>query len=181
MTVEAEGTQKKKLPVPTKNGNRIASIIRRGLNLIQKLEASKQAIEENNKQLIPHAENLTEKTGLKQAVFKSEDGKVTVKFGENISYNDDDVAKIKGILGPIFGQMFHEIPGFAVNIEDIPEIKKRLGADFGRLVAEQKTYKHTPDLLKLIADGDSDIARRLRDVIRIEAKKPSVKFETLVK
>ena len=177
--VKAVGTRKKELPVPQKNGNRITGIIKRGLQLKRRLEETKQNIEKNNQILLPHAENLTVKTGLKSAVFKSEEGMVTVKFSASILWDEKDMAAVKEILGPIFTQMFHEVPSFAVNPEDIPEIMKRLGRDFNRLVKVQTVHKHTKSLVNLISDGDSEIAKKLRTHIMIEAKKPSVSYESI--
>ena len=177
--VTAAGTRKKELEVPAKNGKRIEIIIRKGLYLKNKSNEIKQATEQNNERLIPHAENLTAKTGLKSAVFKSEDGKVTVKFNESIMYDEKDMDHIKTVLGPVFTQMFHEIPSFAVNPEDIPEIKERLGHEFKRLVKVQKTHKHTKALLDLISDGDNEVARELRNHISIEPRKPTISYETV--
>lgn len=177
--VKAVGVRKKELSVPAKNGSRIARIIKRGLQLKQRLEETRQSIEKNNQILLPHAENLTAKTGLKSAVFKGDEGMVTVKFSESISYDEKDMAAIKEILGPIFTQMFHEVPSFAVNPEDIPEIMKRLGKDFNRLVKVQTTHKHTKSLLDILSDGDSEIAKKLRVHIMIEANKPSVSYESI--
>lgn len=176
MTV-ALGSRKKEIPVPSKNGNRIGRIIKRGVSLRRRLDELKVMIEKNNEVLLPHAEHLREKTGLKSAVFKSADGVVTVKFSESITYDEKDMGEIKGILGPVFTQMFHEIPSFAVNPEDIPEIKNQLGKNFDRLVQTQYAHRHTKDLVNLIADGDSETAKKLREKISIETKKPSVSYE----
>jgi len=178
--VTALSERKRELEVPAKNGKRIEAIIRKGLYLKNKSNEIKQATEKNNARLIPHAENLTAKTGLKSAVFKSEDGKVTVKFNESIVYDEKDMDHIKAVLGPIFTQMFHEVPRFAVNPEDIPEIKERLGLEFKRLVKVQKTHKHTKALLNLISDGDNEVARELRNHISVEPKKPTISYETVV-
>lgn len=177
--VTALGMRKKELEVPKKNGKRIERIIKRGIVLKQRFEDIKQQIEQNNQALLPHAENLTMKTGLKSAVFKSIDGMVTVKFSDSVVYDDKDMKTIREILGPLFIQMFHEVPKFAVNTEDIPEIMKRLGKDSKRLIQVQATFKHTKELLSILSDGDSDLSRKLRDYIFIEPKKPSITFENV--
>jgi len=177
--VTALGARKKELDVPARNGKRIEIIIRKGLQYKQRIDGLKLATVQNNERIIPHAENLAAKTGLKSAVFKSEDGQVTVKFNESVSYDEKDMDHIKTILGPVFTQMFHEVPSFAVNPEDIPEIRERLGFEFKRLVKVQKTHKHTKALLDLIYDGDNAVARQLRNHISIEARKPTINYDTV--
>ena len=168
---------KKELEIPGKNRLRIAQIIKRGIQLKKSMEGVRQNIEKNNQSLIPHAENLAEKTGLKSAVFKGIEGTVTVKFTETIRYEEKDIGTVKEILGPIFTQMFHEIPSFAVNPENIPEIKKLLGKNFDRLVHIQATCKHTKALIDILSDGDSEVSRKLRDFVFIEPRKPSVSYD----
>jgi hypothetical protein len=177
--VVAVGKQKKEVDVAEQNGNRLERIIKKGLQLKERLDKIKVEIEKNNQLIIPHAEHLIEKTGLKSATFKSADGMVTVKFTESISYEDKDMQTIKEILGPIYTQMFHEVPSFAVNPGSIPEIQKMLGKDFGRLVQVQATYSHTKNLLDILADGDSEVARKLRDFVQIVVKKPTITYETV--
>jgi len=177
MAVTALTRGRKEVSVPKGHDRKIDAIIRKGLQLKARLVLTREAIETNNDRLIPYAEQLAGSTGLKSAVFRGSQGTVTVKFNERIVYDEKDMAKIKTALGPIFSQMFHEVPSFAVNPEDIPEIKEKLGADFDRLVQQQATFKHTMELAGLIADGDSETAKRLRDFISIETKKPTVSYE----
>lgn len=168
---------KKEVDVPQKDGRVIDNLINKGLQLKTRLEVTKEAIEANNGKIIPFAEELAGSTGLKSAVFRGSKGTVTVSFRDGIVYDPQDMDAIKSILGPVFTQMFHEVPSFAVNPEDIPEIRKRLGKDFDRLVQVQASYKHTKELTDLISNGDSATAKEVRKFVTIEAKKPTVSFE----
>lgn len=176
---KALGNRKKEVELPKKTGNRIGTIIRKGLSLKRSIATINTKIKENTEAIIPFAAIQAEMTGMKSATFRSEDGEVTVKFGEKITYDEADIPKIKAILGPIFDQMFHTIPTFAVNTEDIPEIEQHLGRDFSRLVQKQETVRHTKDFLALIADADSPISKKVRDFVSVQATKPAVSFDTV--
>jgi hypothetical protein len=178
MTV-ALGFRKKEIELPSKTGSKIGTIIKEGLSLKRSLSAINTKIKDNNEAIIPFAETHVAKTGMKSATFRSEEGEVKVLFGERITYDEADIPKIKAILGPIFDQMFHTIPSFAVNTEDIPEIEQRLGRDFPRLVQKQEKFVHTKDFLALIADADSPISKKVRDFVSVQASKPAVSFDTL--
>jgi len=179
MTVVGIGARKKEFDIPTKNSRKIAQIIKEGVQLKKQLEEIKHQIEANNQRLIPHAENLAGISGQKTVSFKSHNGLVTVKFGDTIIYEEKDIPKIKGILGPLFDQAFSRETSFAVNITDIFEIKKLLGKNFEKLIKEQTTHKHKKNLRDLLSDGDNEISKKLRAVIMIEAGKPSISFETV--
>ena len=179
MTVIGIGAQKKEYEIPPKTGRKITQIIRKGVDLKQQLETTKQEIEKNNQLLIPHAEHLAGMSGQKTVSFKSHNGKVTVKFGDVIIYVEKEIPKIKEILGPLFDTFFSRETSFAVNLTDIPEIEKLLGKNFSRLIQEQTTHKHKTKIRTILSDGDSDVSKKLRDVISIEPKKPSVSFETV--
>ena len=179
MTVIGIGARKKEFEVPPKNGRKIGQIIRKGVLLKQQLETTKQEIEKNNQLLIPHAENLAGMSGQKTVAFKDHNGLVTVKFGDTILYEEKDIAKIKTILGPVFDTVFSRETSFAVNMTDIPEIQKLLGKNYEKLIQEQTKHKHKTKLRGILSDGDSDVSKKLRDVISIEPKKPSVSFETM--
>jgi hypothetical protein len=173
------GARKKEYPVPTNNARKIAAIIADGIRLQEQLAQIKAEIEKNSQLLIPHAEHLSGLSDQKTVMFRSEDGQATVKFGDQLIYSEKEVAKAEKILGPLFDQAFSRETSFAVSILDIPEIEKKLGKDFDRLVKKQTTHKHKPKLRELLADGDSQIGMKLREVIVIEATKPSVKFEKI--
>jgi len=174
--VKAVLRYKKETTVPARDAKPILGLIRKGLFLKKQIEKAKALTEENNVKLMPFAEELASSTGLKTATFKSSDGSVTVKFTDEISYEEKDLPAIKRALGPLFSQMFYEQKFFAVNQEDIPEIREKLGPDFKRLVSEQATTKHTPALKDLIANGDNQTAKTLRKYIFIEPKKPQVAY-----
>jgi hypothetical protein len=177
MNVVGIGARKKKFDVPTKNARKIAEIIRDGVKFMKNLEVIKGKIEETKQRIIPYAENLAGISGQKTVAFKSVDGQVKVVFGDQIIYKEKDIMKIKAILGPLFDTAFTCTTTFAVNLVDIPEIKKKLGKDFDRLIQEQKTHKHKQKLRDLLSDGDSEVSKQLREVILIEAKSPSITFE----
>ena len=179
MTVVGIGAQKKEFDIPTKNARKIAQIIQEGVRLKKQSDEIKQQIEANIQQIIPHAENFASISGQKTVSFKSNNGLVTVKFGDTVLYEEKDIPKLKGILGPLFDQAFSRETLFAMNLTDIPEIQKLLGKNFERLIKEQSSYKHKPKLRGLLSDGDSKLSKELRKVIMIEAKKPSVSFETV--
>jgi hypothetical protein len=168
---------KKEEAVSPKIAAKIRPLIKKGVTLITRLAQTKIAIEENNGKLLPFAEDLRVTTGLGFSIFKSDAGEVTVKFGDAINYSVKDMPKIKKILGPLFPKMFHEVPVFAVSLADIPEIKQKLGRDFDRLVSQDASYTHTKDLRELLCDGDSAVGKQLRDLVRIEEKKPSIGYE----
>lgn len=177
MGVRALSNRKKEVDVVKADARALTSIIKKGVQLKARLKATKEGIEKNNARLIPFAEGLCESTGLEIAVFKSEDGVATTSFGNKIKYDMDDVALIKDILGPVFAQFFHEVPSFAVSIEDIPEIKELLGTEFDRFVVSQSSFKHTTELKKLLVDGDSAQAKKVRELVSVVPNNPSVKFE----
>ena len=176
MSVVGIGARKKEFDVPTKNAQKISRIIRDGLRLKGLLETIKQEIEQNNQLLIPHAENFAGIAGQKSVAFRSGDGMAEVKFSDSISYSEKDMQKVKNILGPLFDQAFSRETSYAVNMIDIPEIEKLLGKDYDRLISEQTSHKHKKKLRDMLADGDSKISKKLREVIFIEPKKPSVVF-----
>ena len=161
-----------------KDDRAIISIIKKGIALQSRSNKIKQDIEENNKRLIPYAEDMAGTTGLKQAVFKSADGKVEVKFTDSINYEEKAMGTIREILGPLFGTFFTRITSYALNVEDIPEVKQRLGKKYRKLVREESVHKHTKRLRDLLSNGDDQVVKELRNFVSIEEKKPSVKFES---
>jgi len=171
------GARKKEFPVPTNNARKIAKIISDGLRLQDQLAKIKVSIEENIKLIIPHAENLAAMADQKTVIFRAEDGQVKVGFGDQLLYGEKEVLKAEKILGPSFDQVFSRETSFAVSVLDIHEIEKKLGKDFDRLVKRQTAYKHKPKLRDLLADADSPVGQKLREVIRLEATRPTVKFE----
>lgn len=156
---------------------KIRGLIRQALALKRKMETAQAKLAETNAALLPFAEDLRTITGLQTATFKADEGTVVVKFAEKIGYDTKDMAKIREVLGPVFAQVFHVVPSFAVAPESIPEIKKKLGADFDRLVKVQETYKHTDALKAYVTDGDSAIGKQLREYVTIEPCKPSFSYE----
>jgi len=181
MTVVGIGARKKEFDIPTKTARKIAPIIKNGIHLKQQQGLIKLGLEENNRLLIPHAENLAGISGQKKIGFKSPDGMVEVTFSESLIYNEKDIPKLKKILGPLFEQVFSRETTYAVNVVDIPEIKELLGKKYESLIKEQSSHKHKPKLRDMLSDGDSETAKKLRDVITIEPKNPAVKYETVVK
>ena len=175
------GARKKEFEVPTKNARKIAPLIKNGIHLKQQLGLIKIGIEENNKLLIPHAENLAGLSGQKKVGFKSHDGMVEITFSESLIYDEKDIPKLKKILGPLFEQVFSRETTYAVNVIDIPEIKKMLGKKYDSLIKEQTIHKHKQKLRDMLSDGDSETAGKLRNIITIEPKNPAIKFETVVK
>lgn len=176
MTI-AFGKGKKVISLPEKTGRKIAGIIKRGLALKAKTAQMKAEIEKNNASIIPFADKNREVTGLKSAVFKSDDGKVNVKYTSTVVYEEKDMPKIREILGPAYPLYFNEVPGFVVNGEDIPEITKKLGADTDRLVHRHNMISHTPRFVELLCDGDSKLGKQLRDLAYIRPNTPTVSYE----
>jgi len=168
----------KEVDVLKKDDRAIIGIIRKGIALKRMVERNGQKIEENNQRLLPFAEELSGSTGMKSAVFKSADGKVTVKFTDSINYEEKAMGTIKEILGPLFGRFFSREASYILNIEDIPEVKKLLGKNFERLVREESVHKHTKIIRDFLTDGDNETAKELRNFVSIEPKKPSVDFES---
>lgn len=156
---------------------KIRGLIRQALALKKKIETAQAKLLTTNEALRPFAEDLRTITGLQTATFKVDEGQVVVKFGEKIGYEAKDMQYIKEILGPVFAQAFHVVPSFAVVPENIPEIKKKLGSDFDKLVKVQETYKHTDALKAYVTDGDSVIGKKLRSYVTVEPCKPSFSYE----
>jgi len=177
MPVVGIGARKKEIDVPSKNAQKIVRIIRDGVRLKQLIEVTKQDIEKNNQLIIPHAENLAGISGQKSVGFRSQDGTVEVKFTDGINYQQKDMPKIQGILGPLFDQAFTRETTYALNLIDIPEIKKLLGKKYDMLVKEQTIYSHKNKIRDMLSDGDSETSRELRKVIFIEPKKPLIRFD----
>jgi len=168
----------KEVDVLRKDDRAIISIIKKGIALKSRLETIKQEIQGNNDRLLPFAEELSETTGMKNAVFKSVDGKVTVKFSDSINYNEKAMGTIREILGPQFGRLFTRETSYILNIEDIPEVKKRLGKNFEHLVREESVHKHTKLIRDFLSDGDDETSKELRKFVSIEPRKPAVNFES---
>lgn len=163
-----------------KKAGKIRMLIRLGIGLKRRIALAELKIKDVNEALLPFAEDLRTTTGLTTATFRSEDGDVEVRFVEFLAWDEKDMPSIKAALGPVFSRYFHEVPVFSVNPEDIPEIRERLGKDFNRFFRVQATYKHTPDLRDLLADGDSPVGEKLRALVRLEQKKPSVRYDESV-
>ena len=174
------GARNKEFEIPTKNARKIGPCIKKGVQLIARAKTILNEIEENNKLLIPHAENLAGISGQKKVGFKSPDGIVSVIFSDSLLYEEKDIPKIKKILGPLFDQVFSAETTYAVNMVDIPEIRKLLGKDYETLIKEQTSHKHKTKLRDMLSNGDSETSKALREIVIIEAKKPAVKFETVV-
>lgn len=168
---------KKETPLDPKQSGRIRPLIRNGVKLKKQGETAKGKLEQNNARLLPYAEDLRETTGLSTATFKSPDGTVTVRFTDAITFDEADIPKIKGILGPRFDRIFTSTPFCAVNETDIPEIKKKLGKDFDRLIAVETSFSHTKELRELLCDADDPLGKRLRKYVNVQAKKPVFSYE----
>ena len=177
--VKAVVRGKKEMEVDAKIAGKIRMCIRQGLVLKRKIELAKAALEVNNERLLPFAEDLRVTTQLTSSTFRSEDGEVTVKFSEALAWEEKDMPRIKAISGPLFTTLFHEIPMFAVNSEDIPEIQRKLGKDFERLVSQQSCFKHTP-ALKDILTNESTLGTKLGNYILVKPKAPSFGYTEAV-
>jgi hypothetical protein len=178
MTTVAVLARKKEQAVgDQKKADKIRRLICQALALKKKMEAAQAKLIATNAALLPFAEDLRETTGLQTATFKVDEGQVVVKFAERIGYEEKDMPGIKAALGPVFAQAFHVVPSFAVLPESIPEIKKKLGADFEKLVLVQETYKHTDVLKAFVTDGDSEIGKKLRQYVTITPTKPAFSYE----
>jgi len=163
--------------VMKKDDRAIISIIKKGIALQSRLEKIRQDIEGNIQRLLPFAEELAGTTGLKQAAFKSADGKVDVKFNDSVCYEEKAMGTIREILGPLFGSFFTCTMSYSLNVEDIPAVKRKLGKKYARLIRETPVHKHTKRLRDLMSDGDDPVVKELRNFVGIEVKKPTVKFE----
>jgi len=177
--VVAIGARNKKIEVPTKNANKIAILIKKGLKLLSTIDELKAEIENNNQLLIPHAENAMGITGQKKIVFTSDIGTAEITFSDAILYDEKNMEKFKKILGPLFDQAFTTDTGYAVNVVDIPELKKALGNKYETLIKEQTTHKHRQQLRDMLSDGDSETAKKLRELVLIENKKPSITYKNV--
>lgn len=172
---------KKEEVMSPKHVKAIMPLIRRAIAIMKKTAALKTELLEVNARLLPWAEELREVTKLTFSTFRSEAGNATVKFSESICWDDKDLPRIKAAAGPLFSQLFDEEVSFAVNTECVPEFEKRLGADFGRLVARQSRYKHKAALRDILCDGDNQTGKKLRKYIQIVPGKPSFSYEEAVK
>ena len=176
MSAVGIGFRGKELEIPKKNSQKIDRIIRAGVALKKRLAEVQAAIDRNNELIIPHAENLAAISGQKKVAFTSREGYVEVRFSDSIVYNEKDMKKIKELLGPIFDQAFSRETVYALNLTDIPEVKRLLGKDYEKLVKEQTWHKHKKYLRDMLTDGDSEVGKKLREVILISPNKPSITF-----
>jgi hypothetical protein len=172
---------KKEEEMSPKHVKAILPLIKQGIALVKKAAEIKIKLVELNARLLPWADELRELTKLQTATFKSEIGTAVVKFSESLAWDEKDMPRIKRAAGPLFSTLFHEIPQFSLNMDAIPEIKRKLGADFEKLVILTPTYKHTPALKDILCDGDSQVGKELREYIRIEPGKPVFGYEEIVK
>lgn len=172
---------KKEEEMSLKHQRAIVPLIRKAVGLVKLASALKVRLAEVNEKLLPWAEELREVTGLQTSTFRCAAGTAVVKFSETIAWDDRDMIKIKAAAGPLFSQLFHEIPRFSLNMDAIPEIKRKLGADFDRLVVLTPSYKHTPALKDALCDGDSQVGKALRDYIKVVPGKPTFSYEEAVK
>ena len=176
MSAVGIGLRAKEFEIPAKNSQKIDRIIKAGVALRKRLGEVQQAIEANNQLIIPHAENLAGISGQKKVGFQSKEGFVEIRFSDNIVYRESEMTKIKGILGPVFDQAFSRETVYALNLTDIPEIKRLLGKNYDQLVREQTIHKHKKKLRDMLSDGDSETSKKLREIILIEPNKPSITF-----
>lgn len=176
MSAVGIGLRAKEIDIPAKTSQKVDRIIRAGVALRKRLNEVQQAIEANNLLIIPHAENMAGISGQKKVGFQSKEGFVEIRFSDNIVYRESDMTKIKVILGPVFDQAFSRETAYALNLTDIPEIKRLLGKNYDQLVKEQTIHKHKKKLRDMLCDGDSETSKKLREVILIEPNKPSITF-----
>jgi len=176
MSAVGIGLRAKEIDIPKKNSQKIDRIIKDGVRLKKHLEDTKQEVERNNQLLIPHAENLAGISGQKTVGFQSPHGSVKVTFGDKIVYRESDMPKIKGILGPVFDQVFTRETTYAVSISEIPEIKRLLGKMYDTLIKEQDSHSHKKKIRDILSDGDSEVSKKLRKIVLIAPNKPSIVF-----
>lgn len=169
--------RKREEELDLRHAKAIMPLIKQGLDLVKKIAALKIKQADVNAKLLPWAEELREVTKMVSATFKSEDGAVVVKFSDSLVWDEKDMPRIREAAGPLFSTLFHEVPSFALNLDAIPEIKQKLGKDFDRLVVQRSNFKHTPELKKILCDGDSVTGKKLRDFICIAENKPVFSFE----
>lgn len=177
--VVAIGFRNREIDIPTKNADKIARLIKEGLKLKNLVEDLKQEIEKNNQLLIPHAENAMGVTGQKKVVFRSQDGTVEITFSDTVKFQEKDMEKFRKILGPLFDQAFITETSYAVSIANIPALKAALGKKYDTLIKEQTTHKHRQKLRNMLSDGDSETSKKLRDLVIIEDRKPTISYRNV--
>ncbi|MBA7533149.1 hypothetical protein ES705_25384 [subsurface metagenome] len=177
--VVAIGTRNKEIEIPSKNANKIARIIKEGLKLKNLSDDLKQEIEKNKLLLIPHAENAMGLTSQKKVIFKCQEGTAEITFSDAVKYLEKDMVKFRKILGPLFDQAFTTDTSYAVSVANIPELKAALGKKYDTLIKEQTTHTHRKKLRDMLSDGDSETSKKLRGLVLIEDKKPTISYKNV--